>query len=249
MTSAKPGIANIVLPFSITNTQQTTLQIADIEAGFILASYGSPNGNNPTSFSNNLFVWVSQGVGTGVPWGQAPFASASATPGSGAINAPSGSNYAANPYCVGYSVGPSVTTSGVTTYPNVCATAEIGGDWNLNNVQTFSASLGITAVQTAFISFTYTLPQGVNPSANGAWIGFWNGTVTTYNNMPNKAAPITQTTNAGQAAMTGLGLQPRGQYTAALFTSGYSTTPANLNLTTVATVIQFTTSASLLDPR
>jgi hypothetical protein len=245
MTSVKPSLVNVALPVTITATQQTTLQITGIQPQFMTASYTSPNGNNPVSMSNNLFVWLSQGFGTGIPWGQAAIGTTAATPNNTAISPTSG-RYSANPYCLGYSVGPSVTSAGTTTYPNICATAEIDSNWDVNNLKTFSSSLGIAGAQTAYITFTYAVPPGANPGANGAWIGFWYSPVVPYNNQPDKATPITYGNSNGQVPMLGLGLAPNSQYTAALFTSGYSATPASLNLTTIAAVIQFTTGDSLV---
>jgi hypothetical protein len=245
MTSVQPNIVNVALPITITQTQQTTLQITGIQAQFMTAAYTSPNGNNPVSMSNNLFVWLSGGFGTGIPWGQTAIGTASAPPNNQSIS-PSSARFSANPYCLGYSVGPAVTSGGTTTYPNVCATAEIDAQWDTNNLKTFSSSLGIAGAQTAYITFTYALPPGANPGANNAWVGFWYSTVVAYNNQPDKATPITFGTSQGQVPMVGLSLAPNSPYTAALFTSGYSATPANLNLTTVAAVIQFTTGNSLV---
>ena len=168
---------NVALPFTITSTSNTTLTIADIEQTFIAASYGGPNGNNPKQYNNYLFVW--QG-GPGVPVGQSAIANAPAVQGGTAVTG----QFDAETYVVGYSVGPSVTSGGSTTYPNVSATAAIPADWNLNDVTYGSSNLGITTVQTNLISFQFTLPSGTNPSTNGAWIGLWNGQVVPYNTAP-----------------------------------------------------------------
>lgn len=231
-------IANVALPFTITSTSSTTLSVNDIEQTFIAVSYAGPNGNNPSQYSNYLFVW--QG-GPSMPIGQPAIQSAAAVQGGTSIPG----QYDAETYVVGYSVGPSVTTGGTTTYPNVSATAAIPADWDINKATYFTSNLGITTVQTNFISFTYVLPTNVNPSQNGAWVGLWNGAVAPYEVPPIQAAPVTATSSSGSVAMTGLGVQPRGTYTAALFTSGYSTDPTKLDLTTIAVVIVFDTSSSL----
>jgi hypothetical protein len=226
--------AGMPLNFTITSTQVTALTIGDIEASFIVTGSTSPNGNNPSSYSNMLFAW--QG-GPSVPFGQAPVGSGAAS--GNLING----NFSAQTYVVGYSVGPAVTTgsgpSAVTTYPNVAATAAIPANWDKNGITYVQPSLGINAVQTSFIS--------LNPSANGAYIALWNGAVNPYGLAPQNTAAIGVTTNSGSAAMTGLTtITPNGTYTAALFTSGYSSTPTSLNLTTIAAVIIFNTGASLV---
>ncbi|HEX6371220.1 MAG TPA: hypothetical protein VF006_20035 [Longimicrobium sp.] len=234
-------LSGIPLSFNITGKQVTALTIGDIEASFILTGSTTPNGNNASANGNMLFAW--QG-GPSVPFGQAPVGS-----GAAAGNQINGT-FSAQTYVVGYSVGPAVTSGGstpVTTYPNVAATAAIPADWNKNNITYVQPDLGINAVQTSFISFSYSLPVGVNPSANGAYIGLWNGAVNPYGLAPSNTAAIGVTTNSGSAPMTGLTtITPSGTYTAALFTSGYSTTPTSLNLTTIAAVIIFNTGASLV---
>jgi hypothetical protein len=238
--ATKMALTNVSLSFSIISSQTTTLSIGDIEAGFIVTGSTTPNGNNPSGYGNTLFAWK----GVTVPFGQAPVASGAASG-----NLITG-NFDAENYVVGYSVGPAVTSGSpaVTTYPNVAATAAIPANWNLNNVTYFGPSLSISALQTSFISFTYSLPAGVNPSANGAYIALWNGNQSNpYGMAPANTAAITATTNQGAAPMTGLTtITPNGVYTAALFTSGYSSTPTSLNLTTIAYVIVFTTSSSLV---
>ncbi len=230
----KPQLTNISLPVNLISSSTTTLSINDVEAGFILASYTTPNGNNSSSYSNNLFAWVG---GPDVPWGQSPIATATAPANGTAITG----TYAANPYVVGYSVGAAVVGKGVTTYPNVCATASIPPTWDVNKVTYFSPSIGITTVQTSLISFTYSLPNGFNPSQCGSWIGLWFGNVNPYNLNPLASAPITQATSSGSSPMMGLGITPNGIYTAALFTSGYNPNPASLSLTTIASTVVFQT--------
>jgi hypothetical protein len=230
--------ANVSLPFNIISSSTTTLSINDIQAGFIAASYTTPNGNNPSAYSNNLFVWPG---GPDVSWGQAAIATATAPFGGTSI----AGSYSAQPYVVGYSVGPSMVSQGVTSYPNVCATAAIPPNWDVNQVTYFSPGIGITTVQTTLISFTYSLPPGFNPNGAGSWIGLWFGNVTPYNLPPLASAPVTQTTSSGSAPMTGLGITPNGIYTAALFTSGYSSNPANLSLTTIAAAVVFQTQSKL----
>jgi hypothetical protein len=129
----------------------------------------------------------------------------------------------------------------------VCATAEIPSDWVLDNVQYFSPTFSIITAQTNLITFSYTFPDGFTPSANGSWIGLWNGSVSSiYGTQPTKAAPISASTSNGQAPMTGLGLVPHGQYTVGLFCSGFSTDPAKIDLTTVAATLEFSTAASMI---
>ncbi len=234
------------IPFTITSRSNTTLSIAEVQQTFIATGYSGPDGNDPKAYSNWLFVWRG---GPHVPFPQQPIASAAAEWESTAISG----QYSAEEYVVGYCVGPSVTTGtspATVTYPNLTATATIPPDWNVNKATYFRSSLGVTKVEDGLVAFSYSLPPGINPSHNGAWVALWDGAETPYDPEDPfmEAAPVTATSDSGSVALTGAGtgsgvsIAPSGQYTAALFTSGYSTDPANLvGNKTVAALVTFRT--------
>jgi hypothetical protein len=140
-----------------------------------------------------------------------------------------------------YSVGPFAVSDGTGRYPNVAATAYLpGGVGGTEPIQTTASALGIQTAQTAFITWTYQLPNGVDPSKNFAWIGLWYGTVNPYTAAPNFFAPVYGSASKGESPMPGLRLSGSANYTGALFTSGYSAQAAHLRQTAVAAVIFFT---------
>lgn len=235
------ALASINFTFKVTSTSGITMQVQGVNQAFIGMTYTTPSGNDPVGYSNNLFVW--QG-GPQIPWQQPPVANAAAAMNQAIVNGAFG----ANPYIVGYSVGPSVATGSgsgkVVTYPNIAATAAISADWR--TVTYSSSTLAPANLSTSLAQFLYALPAGFSPSTAGSWIGLWDGTINPYNTSqtPIGVAPISSSLNAGTAAMMigGPGLPPSGSYTAVLFTSGYSATPSNLQTTAIAYIVQFTTS-------
>jgi hypothetical protein len=234
------------LPVTITYSATTTLQLQTFNQSQVVISYINPNGDDPVANSDTLFVFEG---GPFIPFGVAPVAESGAAQGATSIPAPS-QQFGANGYVVAYSVGPSVTSGGRTTYPNVAATAYAPQGANeppgFRDAQYFSASLNVQAAVTQVITFTYALPIGTNPANNRAYIGLWNGFVAPYGNTPNFTGAINATQNQATSTISGLNLGANAQYTAALFTSGYDSNPAKLNLTTIAAYIYFQTGASLV---
>lgn len=214
---------------------------------YINAAFASPSANNPTANSNMAFVFEG---GPPVPNGVAAFGSGvcSGTQTNGNVTAtPAGNPFYSEDYVMAFSVGPSVTSkAGVTTYPNLAASAYIpGGVGSGEPIQYWGSGLDFTpgGVNTTSIQWTYTLVPGTNPPANNAFIGLWNGLVNNnpYATSPQFTAPIlNQNQYTGSSIMNGLGLSVGSQYTAALFTSGYPLTVGAAPLLCIAAWIQFT---------
>ncbi|MGD1068149.1 MAG: hypothetical protein ABR975_15175 [Vulcanimicrobiaceae bacterium] len=236
--------------FTINNTFTTALTITDAEQGYIAVSYTNPS-NNPFT-ANNLYMFLAQQSSTQLPSTPA-IASATAPSSGGTVISPTGGNtFGAIPYLITYSVAAAVTASGTTTYQDLCATAWIPGVpiADPTQIQYFQPSLGINVVQPQLVSFQYNLPQGFDPS-QGSWIGLWRGHVNPYAGSPWNAAPITL---VGQSSGSSpLMVNPQSPiangapYTAALFTSGWTTNPANLPKANIACYITFTTGAKVGD--
>ncbi|MGH3709149.1 MAG: hypothetical protein ACRDRQ_13845 [Pseudonocardiaceae bacterium] len=231
------------LPFKVTDSATVTLSVKKAENSSIEVGYKSPDGNRPVAYSNTLFVWAG---GPNIPWNEKPVANAAVEQGDTIIPG----KYDPEKYVVGYSVGPSGNFGSKVTYPNVCATAAIPADRNLDKVTYTSPNLGITSVQTNAISFTYVFPKGFNPQRSRSWIGLWEGQVNPYGSTSTPhTAPIDMSTSSGDSPMTDLKMiAPKKTYTAALFTSGYTNDPTKLNLTMIASVIVFNTLEKIAAP-
>lgn len=249
------GLLGAVLPTTITQSFGISMSLTSVDQSLIAVSYATPNGNDPVANNNNLFVFQSQGPN--VPYNQAPIASATAPVGSTPIMPNAGQSFGANPYVIAYSVGPAVTiTVGKTTqtlWPNIAATAYTpqgsGAPLGPNNTPVYvSSSLAISSATTQYIIFNWVFPPGVNPTlptGSGAWIGVWNDQQMPYTTAPMAYAPITKPAPSGATAVTGLNLSGNSPYTAALFTSGYSSNPSNLPTGNIAYYIYFTTGSAL----
>jgi hypothetical protein len=224
---------------TINDSQIVTMNVPTVYSGFFGAAYDTPNGNQPTTYGNQLLVFAG---GPLVPVDALPAGSAPASPGGGGYVFPAkGTSFTSQPYVCAYSVGPFSVAGGKGRYPNIAAAAYLpGGVGGTQPIQLTPSALGIQTAQTAFITWSYTLPGGVDPSANGAWIGLWYGLVSPYTVPPDFFAPIFGSASSGLSPMPGIRLTGKQNYVGALFTSGYNQSKAHLQQTAIAAVIFFT---------
>jgi hypothetical protein len=243
--AAQPQTLTPVVTFSAPPTALSEVIAAQY---YINANYVSPTANQPGP--NNNMVYVFEG-GPSIPFQNAPFGSGSVTGSRQQGNAtasPAASPFFSEDYVLAYSVGPAVTPKGgQTTYPNTAASVYIpGGVGSGEPMQYFGSALGFVAngVSPTAIQFTFQFVPGTNPSANGAFIGLWNGSVTNpYGTTPTYTAPIPNLQSFGQAIMGGLTLAVGSQYTAALYTSGNPLTVGAAAPTCIAAWLMFTLQA------
>jgi len=235
----------VILPYTIIQQQSVGLAVDSFNSSGMQIEFTAPQNNLPGTYNNNMFVWTATSdPPVIVPWYTAPTASSAMQDGvSAVIVQPSSGTFPAGPYVLGYSVGPSVTASGVTTYPNVCATAMIPASWDPKQIKYFAPSLGIGGVTTNSIMFQYALPQGAVPSQNNAWIGFWRNAMPLYTaGSPIAFIQVNQPDSSGnQGIVFSPGLSPGTMYTAGLFASGFSKTAGNLVTTALCASITFQT--------
>jgi hypothetical protein len=227
-------------PVTINATQIVSVALPTVDSGFFGVTYDTPNGNLPVTYANQILVFPG---GPAIPPVTRPAGAGPAGTGGGAIVYPAqGTSFGSQPYVVAYSVGPYPITQGIPTYPDIAATAYLPTGVNETEATVFTSStLGIQTAQSAFISWTYSLPAGVDPQANGAWIGLWPGTLVPYGVAPMAFAPVISSQSSGMSPMAGLMLSGNSQYVGALLTSGYDQDPTKLQLTAIAVVLLFTT--------
>ncbi len=226
-------------PVTIDSSQIVTVTAPTVYSSFFGLAYQTPNDNKVTAYTNQLLVFAG---GPLLPIGALPAGSGPAAAGGGGYVFPAkGTSFSSQPYVCAYSVGPFAVSAGKGKYPNIAATAYLpGGVGETEPIQTTASALGIQTAQTAFITWSFALPSGVNPSTNEAWIGLWYGTVNPYLVAPNFFAPVYGSDSSGLTPMQGLRLSGDTDYTGALFTSGYSAVASGLRQTAVAAVIFFT---------
>jgi hypothetical protein len=240
-------LGSVVLPYTIVQQSAIVITGAVLQSNNFTFDFTAPAGNLPGTQNNNMFLWTgTNDPPTMVPWFSTPYSSTTLIDGiqSGQINPPQGQTIPSNPYVMGYSVGPAVTTAGVTTYPNVCATAMIPSSWDPAKITYFQPSIGLAGMATNSITFSYALPQGTVPSTNLTWIGFWRNVLPLYNiaSAPIGYALVNQPDSSGfQGFLFAQGLSPNTYYTAGLFTSGYAKTAGGLTTTALAATVSWLT--------
>jgi hypothetical protein len=165
----------------------TTVNAQAISGTQILLSYNTMPGNQPSTYSDTVFIWQS---GPTIPYNQKPLGS-QAVP----TNTQSGSmvfkdlQIQTKDYIIGYAVGADPT--------NICSWAYIppvGG----GQAQTFQTSLSVPAggIQPDVVLVMYDTPAGNQPQSNSQWVGIWQGSIASFTAAP--LAQITCSTNNSQ---------------------------------------------------
>lgn len=213
---------------------QTQVTVDVLDAHNINVNYDTLPGNQPSTYGNYVSIWQNQNQ---IPFNQKPLASypIKSNTQAGTLNVP-GLDITVNSYIVGFSVGPVLSTG--QAQGNVCSTVfipTIGGGANVNTLST----LKIETIGSTSLSVKFTLPNGETPQANSAWIGLWESEVASYSNPPTSLNSISVNTSSGTAFINGITLGRGSTYTVALYTSGYSSNPANLGLTAMAATLTF----------
>jgi len=241
------ALAASALPFTVLQQQAVSIAADSLETSGFAFDFGAPQNNLPGTYNNTMFLWSStDNPPVMVPWFSAPMASQALSDGetSDQVSPSAGNTFPTGPYVLGFSVGPSVTSGGSTTYPNVCATAMIPASWDTSKVQYFFPQLGVVSTSRNGVTFSYALPQGYIPMNSNTWIGMWRNMVPLYNQSqaPLAFGQVNQPDSSGaQRVAVNPGLSPNTIYTAGLFTSGWSKTAANLVTTAIAATVTFRT--------
>jgi hypothetical protein len=187
------------------SVSQVSITLAGFSSTTITVAYVTLPANNPKSNGNFVAVWES----TILPWPQPPLATAAVT-GTGQQGAVvlTGLSVQQKAYIVGYAVGPNIS--------DICATATlfVGGQQG----NTFSASIGLSAITSDTLVVHYQMPSGYQPATNNNWVGLWPGTVSPYYTPPPQAVqPVTSYSDEGDVAMSNLGLTISTPYTLIYF--------------------------------
>ncbi len=204
--------------------------------------YDTPNGNQPNTFSNALWIWQ---TGNQVPWHSA----GESTPIPG--NSPSGDHVftgvdiTQNSYLIGYSVGPKGDANWF--YPNVVATVYIpalGGSPATSEEEQqgdiFSPSVNMFSFGANYISTKFDMLAGFNPEKAKSYVGIWEGQTASYSQLPKWFAPATGSNSSGIVSITNIKVLRGTTYTIGLFSSGYDANPSNLKQTALAATSTFT---------
>lgn len=220
------------------NNAATSLAINVAVADLINLSYKGMPGNQPNTYGNYVAIWQNS---DSIPWNTDPLQTqqvVSNTPDGDMVF--SGLNLTVNSYIVGYGVGPQLSGTGVQKQGNICATAfvpPIGGGPST----VFVPSLQVLYIGANSISVGYSLPSGILPQTNGAWIGLWRAEQASYNNPPMAANNIQVNAADGSAFINGITIGRGLTYTVGLFMSGWGGGTSPNNQKPLACSVTFTT--------
>lgn len=222
---------------SNTDSYTTKLNVEQVTGDFIVTSYMTMPRNRPNTYKNYATVW--QKSSDVIPWDEAPKETETATSDQETGNIIFDKfTVTGNSYVMGYAVGDLLTGSDQQRYGNICATAYIPAGAT-SATSTFQPSLTLGDVLPNLVTFTYTLPDGITPKTNGAWVGVWRAETASYTNPPQVAMLISKNvSSASQVFNMDVGIGET--YTLGLYMSGYSsTTPTQSDLTTLACSLTF----------
>lgn len=229
----------VTLAASATASTTTTVTITNVTGTQINLSYSSNNGNQPSTFGNQVYIWQ---AGNEVPW-TTPALKSQAVP----SNSPSGDlsfdglDVTNLSYIIGYAVGPAVTTGGLwTQYPNVVASAWVPPAGGGGQYEYFTPSINTSYIGSTSLSANFSFLSGFNPQAAGAWAGIWVGTSPSYYNPPKWFGQITGSNNTGVVSFNNIQIQRGTSYTLGLYPTGYASQQSSLGLTRLAATYTFT---------
>ncbi|MCW3464863.1 hypothetical protein [Chitinophaga nivalis] len=184
-------------------------------------SYNTMPGNRPKTNNNFLAIWQNF---SSIPWSTSPGKNGIQTI---STDTPSGDanflnlSITKSDYIIGYAVGQELTGSTVQQFGNICATAYIPlGSTGANTV--FSSSIENIYVGSTSVLFDFSLPDGVTPTANGAWAGLWRGlNPDLYGTPPTAAIQISPNVAKGTTGFNNVSIGIGTSYTIGLFMSGF----------------------------
>lgn len=218
-TNLLGGDQQVSLPVDFTNvsividsassapeSEQIELNVQTTTSDSVTIAYAGINGNEPASFGNTIFVWE----GTVVGWNDPPVATmaidSDTTDGSVTI---SGLTPDSTPYTIGYAVSgsPSSVASTATILPDI------------PTPDTDQTDISIISVGSSSVGVSYQLPAGTNPSANGHWVGVWEGSSIDLggSNRPITRTNISNSAPAGTVEISNFNVLRGVQYTVGYF--------------------------------
>ena len=253
-------------PSPILYTNQFTVTVLDAHNQMV--TYSTIPGNEPGANQNQLFVFQGMNVPwneaeKGTTWGDPVLVSNSDQTGSLTINLKVPLENKA--YVYGYSANGYI--NGITALAQISSPGAAVGQKTPAKAMTLS----VAQLETDTLILSYALPQGMNPSRYGHYIGMWEGQILPWGLDPQTLVPVTASSASGiQVVQPGsaqdigssrlAGFAINSWYTIAWFTAdptGQHSKAAGMmpNLETkpnpqysIAAVLQFNTSNATAQP-
>jgi hypothetical protein len=190
----------------------TTIIGEIVGSDMIAVSWETLPGNLPATNGNLLALWQNQGI----PYGQAPIQKKSIV-----NDTPTGDQLfrqalQRKPYIAAYG----------TTDTNKAWAATVQFLPGSTKGIPFVTSIDCVAVGNNFLVAAFKTPTGNVPSANGNWVGLWEGPVVTFDGTNRiKKVDVTGSTSDGSQEMNGLELKINTTYSI-----GYAVGPKDTDL-------------------
>ena len=211
--TAVPAQTKYQPTFSLTNVTGTTIDYA----------WETMPGNLPKTNGNTAFLWQTSAQ-------QVPSAAPIQSQAVGSDNEDGSDQFGSlqvteEAYLVAYAVGGEVAN--IVMLAMVPAGADVAS-------QTVVPDVTITFVGSTSISFSYAMPPGTQPGADGDWVGIWQGVGESalYASPPMGMQPIAGGSPSGNGAFTGIQVLRGTQYTIGYFKGGWD--PKKPTQTTLA---------------
>jgi len=223
--------------------QTVVVNTTNISAKQISVAFDTPNGNQPNTFGNSLWIWQS---GNQVPWSSAGKSQPIGN------NSPSGDasfvdlDVTTLSYLIGYAVGPKGDQNWM--YPNVVAsvyipalgTAEAQGNEAQQQGDVFSPSVAMQTFGATSLVTKFDMLAGFNPEKALSYVGVWEGQTVSYSQPPKWYAPLTGSNSSGTVSFNNIQILRGTTYAIGLFASGYDASQANLKQSALAATSTFT---------
>lgn len=222
--------------------QTVVVNTTNVTGKQISVSFDTPNGNQPDSYGNKLWIWQS---GNQVPW--------SSTGKSQAINVNTQSGdtsfddlqVTTRSYIIGYAVGDDGDND--WPYPNVVATVFIPALGNASSLdprqqvgEVFSPKVGVQTYGATSLVVNYHMLAGYNPERSKTYVGVWEGEVVSYTQPPKWYRPVQSTNSRDTVSFNNIKILRGTTYAMGLFASGYADDPSALKQTALAATNGFT---------
>ena len=152
----------------------TTVTAPSVTGTSILLAYNTLPGNQPSIYSNTVFIWQNP---DGIPYNQTPLSS-QAVPGnsqSGSMNF-SDLQVQAKAYTIGYATGPTVSS--------ICSWVSVPAGMGPNTTFQTSITVRPESIQPDIVLVNYDTPVGNQPQTAGQWIAIWQGSAPSYTVAP-----------------------------------------------------------------
>jgi hypothetical protein len=225
---------------SSTTVQNVVVTVTSVTGTQISFTFHTPNGNLPSSFGNNIYIWQS---GDQIPWqttvrGQA--ISVNTPDGSGSFDRLSVTD---SSYIIGYAVGPTDPTIKWSNYANVASSAFIPAIGSSPNPPPppppKSSSLTILNLGPTSAVASFNFLDGFDPQSSGAWAGIWAGQSVSYYTPPLWSSQCLGNNNSGTVSFNNIQRTRGTYYTIGLYPTGYNADPTKLKVTALAYALTF----------